>query len=210
MAGQVPDTGFPVGTVLVYNAHLDQSFLSWVRTGIGTPDALFQAIGNTLWMKWDLQIVSSDYSSISSWVGGATPITITVQMQGPKTYAQPDDIRGIIDGEIIDALLSNPITDSNISKWTIPKAAGGSGQAIDTGAPAVSTSPLGNVLSTVGIDPAAIADTAASTFNKLTSGLGAGTGIIVIVLGIAIVAAVFVAVAPTAGPRALRAYQRGR
>jgi hypothetical protein len=214
VAGQVPDTGLPIGTVLVYNAHLDQSFWSLLKTGIGSPDTLFQAIKNTLWMKWDLDLVKSDYSSISSLYFGATPITLTVQLAGPKTYAQPDDIRGIIDGEIIDALASNPITDSNISSWTIPKSAGGSGKTTDTGAPAVSTSPLTNVLATVGLDPGAISDLISNAISNAvknaTSGLGAGTGIIVIVLGLAIVAAVLIGVAPTSGARAYRAFQGRR
>lgn len=211
MAGQVPATGLPVGTVLVYNAHIDQSLWSVVRTGIGTPAGLFRTIGGTLWMKWDLTVVGSDYGEATTVLTGApTPITITVNMAGPKTYGQPDDIRGIIDGEIIDALGGSYLTDSNISSWTIPKSAGGSGAVIDTGNPEATTSLTKEVLNSAGIDPAAIADAIGKAVKDATSGLGAGTGIIVIVLGLAIVAAVFVAVAPTSGARAYRAFRSRR
>jgi hypothetical protein len=210
VANQIPDTGLPVGTVLVFNTQIDQSLWSVVRTGIGSPDGLIQVLTQAL-AAWGLQVVKSDFGALTTAIfGGATPIAITVQMTGPQTYAQPDDIRSIIDGAITDALGGSYQTGSNVSSWTIPQSAGGSGQAVDTGAPAASTSAVGEVLIGAGIEPAAIADGAASALNKITSGLGAGTGIIVIVLGLAIVAAVFVAVAPTAAPRAYQAFHRGR
>jgi hypothetical protein len=210
VAGQVPATGLPVGTVLVYNAHIDQSLWSYVRTGIGSPDALFQVIANTLWMKWDLTVVHTDYGELATVLTNApTPIAITVNMTGPKTYGQPADVARIIDGEIADALGGSYLTDSNISTWTIPKSAGGSGAVIDTGNPAASTSAAGEVLAAAGIDPGAISDAISNAVKNATSGLGAGTGIIVIVLGLAIVAAVLVAVAPTSGARAFHAFRSG-
>lgn len=209
MANQVPDTGFPIGTVLVYNAQIDQSLWSLVKTGIGSPDALFQKIGDTLWMKWDLQIVKSDYSSLATVVfGGATPIAITVQMMGPKTYGQADDIRGIIDGEISDALGGTYTTGSNISSWTIPKSAGGTGASVDTGAPAATTSPVSAVLAGVGVDPAAIGDSISNAVKNATSSLGVGSGILLLVLGLAVIAAILIAVAPTAPARAIAAARR--
>jgi hypothetical protein len=209
VANQVPDTGFPIGTVLVYNAQIDQSLWSLVKTGIGSPDALFQKIGDTLWMKWDLQIVKSDYSSLATVVfGGATPIAITVQMMGPKTYGQADDIRGIIDGEISDALGGTYTTGSNISSWTIPKSAGGTGASVDTGAPAATTSPVSAVLAGVGVDPAAIGDSISNAVKNAVSGLGVGSGILLLVLGLAVIAAILIAVAPTAPARAIAAARR--
>jgi hypothetical protein len=209
VANQVPDTGFPIGTVLVYNAQIDQSLWSLVKTGIGSPDALFQKIGDTLWMKWDLQIVKSDYSSLATVVfGGATPIAITVQMMGPKTYGQADDIRGIIDGEISDALGGTYTTGSNISSWTIPKSAGGTGASVDTGAPAATTSPVSAVLAGVGVDPAAIGDSISNAVKNATSSLGVGSGILLLVLGLAVIAAILIAVAPTAPARAIAAARR--
>jgi hypothetical protein len=212
MALGVPDTGLPVGTVLYYNAHLDQSFLSWLKTGIGTPDALFQQIGTTLGF-WGLRIVTSDYSAVSAWTAsGPTPITLTVQMEGPQTYGQPDDVRSIIDGRIQDALASNPIVDSNISKFTLPPdTSGASSKTIDTGAPAASTSAVHGVFSAVGIDPGAIGTAISDAVKNATSGLGVGTGLIVLILGLAIVAAVLIGFSPTAPARAIAAaHRRGR
>ncbi|MHB8613956.1 MAG: hypothetical protein ACYDAL_16265 [Candidatus Dormibacteraceae bacterium] len=212
MAFGVPSTGLPVGTVLVYNAHLDQSLLSWIRTGIGSADGLFKAIGDALNSKWNLTVVSSDYSTVSALAFGAPePITITLQMMGPETYAQPDDVRSIVDGEIINALSSNPIVDSNISSFKLPPAAPGqSSTKVDTGAPSVDASPLGAGLAAVGIDPSAITNAVSDAVKKATSGLGLGSGIIILVLGLAIVAAVLVAVAPTAPARAIAAAHRRR
>ena len=207
---QVPATGLPVGTVLVYNGANDQSLWSALKTGIGTPDGLFRQITSTLWMKWDLQVSKTDYGSLATTIfGGPTPISITVQMVGPKTYAQPDDIRSIIDGEISDALGGQYLTSSNVSSWTIPPSAGGTGETMDTGAPAATTSAVGQVLAGAGIDPGAIAKGIGDGIKNATSGLGVGTGIVVLVIGLAIVAAALIAVAPTAPARALAAAHRG-
>ncbi len=202
---QVPDTGLPVGTLLVYNAQIDESLWTLVKTGIGTADGLFQALRQPLQDKWGLAIVSSNYNG---WTFGAEPITLTLQMTGPETYAQPDDVRSIVDGEIINALGSNPITSSNISSWTIPASAGGTGQTVDTGAPAASVGGgiLGGVANTLGIDSSSIGN----VIKNATSGFGLGTGIIVIVLGIVAIFAVVVVLEPTAPGRAARSFSRGR
>ncbi|HLZ52068.1 MAG TPA: hypothetical protein VKP61_15080 [Candidatus Acidoferrum sp.] len=202
----VPATGLPVGTTLVYNAHLDQSFLSWVKTGIGTPDELFQAIGDALSTKWGLTVVGSDYSAVSSFYGGATPITLTVQMAGPETYAQPDDVRSIIDGEIQNALSSNPITDSNVSSFKLPPGTPGApAGSVDTGAPAADTNPIGSGFSAAA---SAAGSAIGNAVGSVTSNLGVGSGIVIVVIGLAIIAAVLIGVAPTAPARALAAARR--
>ena len=205
MAGQIPDTGLPVGTLLTYNAQLDQSFLSLVRSGIGTADGLFQALTAPLSSKWGLQIVKTD-KPFAVAPFSPEPITITVQMVGPETYAQPDDVRSIIDGEIINALSSNPIVSSNISSWTIPQSAGGSGQSVDTGAPAADTSVIDDVKQAA----SGAVDKIAAAAKTATSGLGLGTGIILIVLGTVAVFAIVVVVSPTAPARAAAGFARSR
>ncbi len=197
MPGAVPDTGLPVGTILTYNASIQSSVWSSFKTGLWTPESVFQQLTIALG-SWGLGIVKSDSGGIQATVSGDVPIVITLQMQGPQTYAQPNDVKSIVDGAIIAIMGGNYIDSSNISDWTIPKSAGGTGQTVDTGAPKNSTSLAGDALAAIGIDPAAIGD-------AISKHLGVGTGIVFLVLGLAVVAAVLVAVAPTAPGRALAA-----
>ncbi len=204
MAGQVPDTGLPVGTVLTWNGHVSQSLWSGIKTGIFTEADLFRAIKQPLLGKWGLEVVSTDYGELAAVAtGAAEALKIVVQMDGPQTYAQPSDVSSIIAGEIGNALGGNYLVDSDISDWTIPRSAGGSGSSVETGAPAASTSAVGGVFESIGSG-------IANTVKDATSGLGVGTGVIVVILGLAIIAAVLIAVSPTAPARAIAAARRGR
>jgi hypothetical protein len=210
VAGQIPDTGLPVGTILTYNATIETSFFGAIKTGIWSPESLFEQLGTALNL-WGLQIAKSDYSFVSAAISGNVPIVLTLQMLGPQTYAQPNDIRSIVDGAIGNILGGSYVTGSNISDWTIPQSAGGSGQTVNTGAPANQTSIVSDALSTVGIDPAAIGNGISNAVKNATSGLGLGTGIIVIVLGVVAVFAVVVVISPTAPGRAAAGFaHRGR
>jgi hypothetical protein len=209
MPGIVPDTGLPVGTVLVYNAQIDQSLWSTLKSGIGTPAGLFQSLTSSLPGDWGLEVSSTDYGAASTIIfGGGTPITITVRMIGPQTYGQPDDVRSIIDGAIGNALGGNYLTSSNISNWTIPQSAGGTGSVVDTGAPAANTGLASEIIGGSGLS--AISEAVSNTLGSATKNLGVGTGLVFLILGLAVVAAVLIAVAPTAPARAIAAARRGR
>ena len=209
MPGAVPDTGLPVGTVLVYNAQVDQSLWSTLKSGIGTPAGLFQSLTSSLPADWGLEVSKTDYGAATTIIfGSGTPITITVRMIGPQTYAQPDDVRSIIDGAIGNALGGNYLTSSNISNWTIPQSAGGTGSAVDTGAPAADTGLLSEALGGSGVS--AIGDAISNGIAGATKNLGVGSGIVFLILGLAVVAAVLIAVAPTAPARAIAAARRRR
>ncbi|SRR6266852_2522324 len=206
MPGAIPDTGLPVGTVLTYNAQIDQSLWAALKSGIGSPAGLFQFLSSVLPGDWGLEVSHTDYGEATTVIfGSATPITIVVRMIGPQTYALPDDVRSIIDGAIDNALGGNYRTSSNVSDWTIPKSAGGSGQSVNTGAPAADTGLASQVLKGAGVDPGAISDAIGKAVGDATKNLGVGTGIVFLVLGLAVVAAVLIAVAPTAPGRAFAA-----
>jgi hypothetical protein len=209
MPGAVPNTGLPVGTILTYNATIQSSVWASFKSGLWTPDSVFQNLGIALG-GWGLGIVKSDYGGIQATFSSDVPIVLTLQMQGPQTYGQPNDVRSIVDGAIGDILGGSYINSSNISNWTIPQSAGGSGQAVDTGAPGNTTSLVGDALAATGIDPTAIGDAISNTVANATKNLGAGTGTIILILGLAVVAAALIAVAPTAPARAIAAARRRR
>src|SRR5260370_38692252 len=115
----VPITGLPVGTVLAYNATIQQSWSCW-GNDINSPGKLFQAIAQPLETEWGLRISRSDFEQTLSLLPSPQAIKIDLQMIGPNTYAKPNDVTRIVDGEIIKALKGNFITASNVSSFTLP------------------------------------------------------------------------------------------
>lgn len=190
MPGAVPDTGLPVGTILTYNASIQSSVWSSFKTGLWTPESVFQQLGVALG-GWGLGIVSSDSAGISATISGDVPIVLKLQMQGPQTYGQPNDVKSIVDGAIINIMGGNYIDDSNISDWTIPKSAGGTGETVDTGAPGNDTSVFGQ------LGLGSISDALGKAVGDATKNLGVGSGLLIFFVILAGLAAVIVIVAPT-------------
>lgn len=198
----VPDTGLPVGTNLVYNATISTSLLAALKSGIWSPESLFSAIAPDLRSSWGLQITHSDYSSVEAAISGDVPITLQLQMVGPNTYAQPDDVRSIVDGEIITATGGNYITSSNISSFTLP-----AGAAQQTGAPANTPGLFTGVLQELGLSGAA---ESAANASGSALGFSLSSKVLLTIVAMFGILGFLIYASPTAPARAVAAFRGGR
>jgi len=204
----VPASGLPIGTLVTYNATLSPSAGSWADFFSTTPlEDLIASIKSNLATAWDLEISSQ---SVSGDIFGTPKIQLVLRMVGPTTYGSPDDVRSIVDGEIIAQTSGkNYIASSNISSFTLPPAApGAAGSTTQTGDQPVDTNQ--NPISAI-TDPivSAIGDTikTAAKSSGLTGALSSiGDAALVLMLVVIVGITLLVAYKPASLGRAARGF----
>lgn len=167
----VPATGLPIGTLLTYNLTIDPAAFQ-TSLSFSPFEDLIAAITSDLANTWDLVVTSSN---VPSSVFGQPIAQLVLQMRGPNTYGSPDDVRSIVDGEIIQQTGGkNYIVSSNISSFTLPPAMpGAASQTGQTGAAAVDTSQINPTLgSTIAGITQPIADAVGNTVKTAASSSG--------------------------------------